>query len=321
MLDIILAITPIFGLILFGCVLRRMDFPGPDFWPVSERLTYYVLFPAMLMHGLSGRQIQAGGFPIAGAIAGSVVLVFLGLRWLRPRLGMSGPAYTSVLQGSIRPNTYVAMSVAAGLLGPDWMALSAVALLTIIPLVNVLCVLALARHGNNAGGGLLKVLKELARNPLILSCVVGLAMNWGGWSLPPVVDNLFAILGTAALPMGLLAVGAGFRFDGVMDGGARAGGFLGSASRGSARAGRDHRPGAGRGCAGRAHGRDLHRHTRCRVRVHSGPADGRGPSAHGPDHHVSDPSFRRDPARGSHGAGLIWRWELSLFSEKPLVFG
>lgn len=218
MLDIIIAVAPIFGLILFGCVLRRMDFPGPGFWPVSERLTYYVLFPAMLMHGLSGRQIQAGGFPIAGAIAGSVVLVFLGLRWLRPRLGMSGPAYTSVLQGSIRPNTYVAMSVAAGLLGPDWMALSAVALLTIIPLVNVLCVLALARHGNNAGGGLLKVLKELARNPLILSCVVGLAMNWGGWSLPPVVDNLFAILGTAALPMGLLAVGAGFRFDGVMDG-------------------------------------------------------------------------------------------------------
>lgn len=93
------------------------------------------------------------------------------------------------------------------------MTLSAVALLTLVPLVNVLCVLVLSRHGNN-GGGIARVGIELARNPLILSCIAGFALNGFDLTLPVVLDELLLILGKAALPLGLLAVGAGLRADG-----------------------------------------------------------------------------------------------------------
>lgn len=214
MSPVILAVAPIFGLILIGFLLYRFQFPGSGFWPVSERLTYYVLFPALLIGGLSGRSFDAAAMELALTLLLSVGSVGLALLLLRPLLRLDGPAFTSVFQGAIRPNTYVGLSVAAALLGPNWMTLSAVALLTLVPLVNVLCVLVLSRHGDN-GGGLLRSVQELVKNPLILSCAAGFVINGLGMSLPVVVQDVLDILGKAALPMGLLAVGAGLRFDGV----------------------------------------------------------------------------------------------------------
>ncbi|MFH1913178.1 MAG: AEC family transporter [Pseudomonadota bacterium] len=216
MSPILLAVAPIFGLILIGFALRRVEFPGPGFWPVSERLTYYVLFPALLVGGLSGRSFDESAVGLAATLFVSVCLVSALLLLFRRFLAMDGPAFTSVFQGAIRPNTYVGLSVAAALLGPDWMTLSAVALLTLVPLVNVLCVLVLARHGGN-GGGVRRTALELAKNPLILACVAGFALNGLGIVLPVVVGDLLAIMGKAALPMGLLAVGAGLRGEGLRD--------------------------------------------------------------------------------------------------------
>jgi hypothetical protein len=214
MSPVILAILPIFGLILIGFVLYRLDFPGVGFWPVSERLTYYVLFPAMLVSGLSGRQFDASSLGLSLTLVGAVCLMGAFLVFTRSMFRLEGPVFTSVFQGAIRPNTYVGLSAAAGLLGPDWMALSAVALLTLIPLVNVLCVLVLSRHGKH-GGGLGRVGLELVKNPLILACVVGMALSVLKLPLPGVLLDLLTILGKAALPLGLLAVGAGLRFHGL----------------------------------------------------------------------------------------------------------
>lgn len=216
MSPILLAVAPIFGLILLGFVLNRAAFPAPGFWPASERLTYYALLPALLVGGLSGRSFDESAAGLAVTLFVAVCLMAGLLLAVRRFLPMPGPAFTSVFQGAIRPNSYVGMSVAAALLGPDWMTLSAVALLTLIPLVNVLCVLVLARHGEN-GGGIRHTALELARNPLILSCVAGFALNGFDITLPAVVADLLAIMGKAALPMGLLAVGAGLRFEGLGD--------------------------------------------------------------------------------------------------------
>lgn len=214
MSPVVLSILPIFGLILLGFVLYRIDFPGVGFWPLSERLTYYVLFPAMLVSGLSGRQFDSSSMGLVLTLVGAVCLVGAFLVFTRTLFRLDGPVFTSVFQGAIRPNTYVGLSAAAGLLGPDWMALSAVALLTLIPLVNVLCVLVLSRHGKH-GGGLGRVGLELVKNPLILSCAVGMLLSALNVQPPGVVQDLLSILGKAALPLGLLAVGAGLRFEGI----------------------------------------------------------------------------------------------------------
>jgi predicted permease len=212
--EILAGIAPIFALILAGYGLKRVGFPGEGFWPDLERLTYYVLFPALLVDSLSSK--ETAGLPVALpalALILAVCATALLLLLLRTRLGLSGPTFTSVLQGSIRPNTYVGLSLASVLLGVQGLARSAVAMVVLVPLVNTLAVAALNRYGEGRPRtGLIGVLRELARNPLILACLAGLLLNSLGQRLPFGLSDIAAILGRGALPLALLAVGAGLRF-------------------------------------------------------------------------------------------------------------
>lgn len=218
--SVILAVAPIFLIILLGWALKCREFPAPNFWPVAESLTYYVLFPALLLDKCS--RIDAGAEPVgrmALALVLAVSLMAAALILLRRLAHPDRPAFTSVFQGAIRPNTYVGLATASSLLGPQGLSLAALALLTLIPLVNVLAVSVLGVYGNgredgdgSRRGGLVGILRELAKNPLILSCAAGFALNLLGLKLPAAVGEALRILGSASLPMGLLAVGAGFRF-------------------------------------------------------------------------------------------------------------
>ena len=219
-MNVLQTITPIFLLILTGFVLRRASFPSLEFWPQAERLTYYVLFPALLVNKLTTMHI--GEQPVlfmAATLLASITLVALVLMAVRPLVQKDGPAFTSIFQGAIRPNTYICLSAAGGLFGDEGLSLSAVALMTIIPLVNVLCVLVLTRHGRDTNvRGLRETLVQLGRNPLILSCIGGFALHGAGVTLPPMLQEGLHLMGSASLPLGLLAVGAGLSFSAALEG-------------------------------------------------------------------------------------------------------
>ena len=105
-MDILQTITPIFLLILTGFALRRASFPSQEFWPQAERLTYYVLFPALLIDKLTS--MHAGQHPLlamAVSLVAAICVVAAALMAVRPRLQSDGPAFTSIFQGAIRPNT------------------------------------------------------------------------------------------------------------------------------------------------------------------------------------------------------------------------
>ena len=74
-MNILQAILPIFLLILTGFILRRAEFPNAGFWPQAERLTYYVLFPALLIDKLTS--IHAGEQPLLLMAATLVVSICL----------------------------------------------------------------------------------------------------------------------------------------------------------------------------------------------------------------------------------------------------
>ncbi len=218
MLHIVAALGPVFVLIGLGYAFRRSGFLEETFWVRADRLTYFVLFPALLAHNLALAHLGELRFTgMVLALVGAVVAVALLLLALRPYLGLGGPAYTSVFQGSIRPNTYVGLAAAVALYGDAGLTLAAVAVAAMVPLVNVLSATALARYagGEKAPGPgretplVAEVAGTVARNPLILACVAGVLLNWSGLGLPMGTETLLDILGHAALPLGLLSVGAG----------------------------------------------------------------------------------------------------------------
>ena len=67
-------------------------------------------------------------------------LLCLALRPLLARASVDGPAFTSIFQGATRWQTYVALAVSGNLFGDLGLALASVAMVAIIPLVNVFSV-------------------------------------------------------------------------------------------------------------------------------------------------------------------------------------
>jgi predicted permease len=216
MRHILFAILPVFLVIAVGALAKRSGFPGAGFWVPAERLTYYLLFPALIVATLA--RAELGGLalgPMAAALVAGPLAVTPLLLALRPVSGLSGPAFTSVFQGAIRFNTYIGLAVAFGLRGAEGVAAAAVAIAVLAVFGNLLSVTVLAAYGAASRPGALAIVKQVIGNPLILAALLGMGLNGSGLGLPPVVEPTFEILARAALALGLLAVGAGLDFAAV----------------------------------------------------------------------------------------------------------
>jgi hypothetical protein len=216
MLPIVLAIAPVFLLIFLGYGIRVRRLLADAFWEPAERLIYFVLFPSLLISTLASAELRSLDIgPMTGALVTAMAVAVAGLLLLRPLMGWSGPAFTSVFQGVVRQNTYIGLAVALAVFGANGLAAAAVAVAVIVPLVNLLSVTVLERYGANGRSSWLSAVRQVARNPLIIACAIGIALNVTGIGLPPVIGPLLDIVGRAALPLGLIAVGAGLDLTGA----------------------------------------------------------------------------------------------------------
>jgi len=219
---VIAALAPVFILIVLGVVLKRTLMRLDTQWHGLEQLTYYVLFPMLLIQTLIKADLSK--VPIAGvggALMIAVAIVSLLCHALRPllaRKGVDGPAFTSIFQGAIRWQTYVALSVARNLFGTAGLALASVAMVAIIPMVNVLSVAVLARYASPEKQSARAIVMTVFKNPLIWSCAIGLFINVVHLPLPKIWHEVADALGGSSLAIGLLVTGAGLHLEGLLKG-------------------------------------------------------------------------------------------------------
>jgi predicted permease len=216
---VIAALLPVFLLIALGFVVKRSLMRLETQWHGLERLTYYVLFPALLIQTLVKADLSS--VPVAG-VGGALLLsalvmslLCLGLRPLLSRLAVDGPAFTSIFQGATRWQTYVALAVSGNLHGEIGLALASVAMVAIIPLVNVLSVAVLAHYASPEKQSVRAIAMTVVRNPLIWACGIGLAINVAHIPLPRIWHEVADALGRSSLGIGLLVTGAGLHLEGM----------------------------------------------------------------------------------------------------------
>lgn len=209
MISVLAAMVPIFGLIVLGLLLRRYGPYGDGFWLPAERLNYFVLFPSLLIMSLAEIEIaEVEVLPMAASMAGAVLVLGASTYAVRRAMPIADPSFAALFQGAVRINTYVAIAIAASLYDSAGLVLVAVGIAAVIPLVNVLSVLVLSRHGLGVDHRGPEALRQILRNPIILACFAGIVLNLLELPLPGVVARFLDILGPAALPLGLLSVGA-----------------------------------------------------------------------------------------------------------------
>ena len=201
-----LLLLPDFLLIALGCVLCRLTALNRPVWEAAERLVYYLLFPVLLFNSILKSPLQPAQTLSLAAASLAVTATGVGAalaigRWP----GIDARRHASGAQVAYRFNSFIALALAERLGGPPGLAWMALCIALSVPLCNVAAVWPLARHGGHSYG------RELLRNPLILSTLAGLLANAAGLKFPDAVSTTLQRIGLAALPLGLMATGAGLR--------------------------------------------------------------------------------------------------------------
>lgn len=204
---------PIFAIILFGFLISRTPISSRAVWSSLERLTYYLFFPALLIVRLSSSNFDWEDITEIAKVIGLALFVISVLVFLLRKLVAADPAsISSIYQGSIRFNTYIGLACIDVLYGDSGLTMAALCIAVYIPLVNILCVTSLSANGEGGTKRLSRIVNSVVTNPLVLAGFIGIGISYTGFDMPTLLGSILDILSQPALPLGLMAVGAGIHF-------------------------------------------------------------------------------------------------------------
>ena len=215
------AVLPIFSLILIGNLLKRTNWINQIFWDEAEKITYYILFPALLISkvavaDLSKIETSSLALTVYGAIFIATILAFATKKLMTLFSTLTNPSFSSFYQGSIRFNTYIGLALVNSIFGEQGLVIAVMIATLLIPLINIKVVTVLHFYGNKPSqNGAASFIRQLLTNPLILSCLIGILINQFNIKIPVTIFNTLTILGSTALPIGLLCIGAALTFIGI----------------------------------------------------------------------------------------------------------
>ena len=216
MIDLGLLIAPIFLIILLGNILKSFLITDEDVWNHLNKLAYWVLFPCLLFNKTSvidfaGIEIGALSLTVISGFSLAVVFCFI----VSKLAGLSAPTITSVIQGGGRHNAFLALAIVSQLYGEQGAMLGAIIIAVLVTFTNIVVNISMTVILNTKGGGVLRILSDLKRNPFIFAIAVGALFNILGLGNLPILHTLTLSIGETTLTIALLCVGAGLRMRGL----------------------------------------------------------------------------------------------------------
>ncbi|MGL4636555.1 MAG: AEC family transporter [Beijerinckiaceae bacterium] len=209
------SLIPVLLIIATGYATRAAGFIKQEQWNGFETVTYQILLPALIMTTLAMSDLSQVPIRTLGiTLMAPPVILSVGLLLLRTPLeahfAINGPKFTSVFQGVIRWNAFIAIALASSLYGKQGLAIAAVAVAFLIPYANLTSAWILSIHGSDKRpSNTRSLLLNLIKNPFIWSTAIGTMINLSGIPIPKTIASYGDIVGRAALAAGLLMVGSG----------------------------------------------------------------------------------------------------------------
>jgi malonate transporter len=204
---------PIFVVLALGIYLNRAQIINDNFIEIGSKLVFNITLPALLFISISQTSIAESAnlkLVLFGLVATFTVYLMLELvaQWLIPRREDRGV----VVQGGFRSNMgIIGLAYCVNAYGGPGLVAASLYLALVTILYNILAVITLNRSLNRAGG-VAKTLKDIARNPIILSIVAALPFATMAWPLPSLLLRSGEYFAQMTLPLALLCTGASLNF-------------------------------------------------------------------------------------------------------------
>ena len=212
--QIFLLVSPVFLLIILGNFLRRIKVPDISFWEINDKLCYWVLIPALLFHYISQINLSSEMlYSYSIIIYVGFFIAILTVLILGKLLGYPPERWTSILQGAVRQNAFIALAITGSLFGDEGLKIASIFMLIYVPSINIIIVTTMVMNfgqskKNASNNEFITVFAELSKNPFILAMITGLIFSIIQSEKLKVIIDTSGLLGSAALPIMLLTIGA-----------------------------------------------------------------------------------------------------------------
>nr|MDT0657467.1 AEC family transporter [Micromonospora sp. DSM 115978] len=194
-----------------GYLVSRYELLGPHATEVLARLAFLVATPALLFTTLARATLAEVFTPALAAFVASTLLIATGYLclarwvWRQP----AGDAIIGALSASYVNAGNLGLPVAAYVLGQVSFVAPVLLFQALLAAPTALAALDTVSAGRKPSVRRLALLP--ARNPIMIGCAAGLAVSASGWRPPVEVMRPFDLVGAAAVPLALLALGMSLR--------------------------------------------------------------------------------------------------------------
>lgn len=209
-------VAPLLIYLCAGILMRACGAVTEEICRGVSRMTFYVLLPALCFSNIL--QADFSGLfrdPFLLYIAIGILALFFLSMALVPRFCGDNRRRGVLVQSILRSNDGVfGLAVASALMGPQNMGLMTVAVALSVPLFNTCAVVAMEtfRSGKLQPA---RIVKRILTNPIVVACLMAVALNLLSIRLPAALDSAVGRLGDACAPVGFLALGGTLSFDSI----------------------------------------------------------------------------------------------------------
>ena len=208
---------PVFVLVLLGLVLRRTKLINEVFVQQASNLVFRATMPVMIAVGLMKTEISTAFDVQAGILFTLFSVVSFGLIWVWARLRVEPRADRGVyVQGAFRHNCgMVGLALVVNQYGEAGLGIASFLLALHAFIFNIMSIFVLSYYSSSLALKPVQFTLDIVKNPLILSVIVGIALNLLEVRFSPWVETSLTSFGSLTLTLGLICVGASLSLSSV----------------------------------------------------------------------------------------------------------
>ena len=209
-------VAPLFFMMVLGYFLKYIKMYDQHTLDIMNKVVFKVFLPVLLFYNVYTTDLgEAFDVKLILYAASGVIILFLLLLLIVPRLEKENPKRGVLIQGVFRSNFVIfGIPVATSIYGEGNVGTTAMLIATIVPLFNVLAVISLEIF-RDSQINVKKIAKGVITNPLIIGAVIGIIFLLIGIQLPTSVLSTVKDISKIATPLGLILLGASFSFSDV----------------------------------------------------------------------------------------------------------
>ena len=211
-------VCPVFLIIALGYFLKRLGTINTNFIRLSTKIVFNVSLPALIFTEVSKVSldevfdIKMLVFVYSGIIVSFIIIWLISIPLLK-----NGKDRGAFIQGSFRSNfAIIGLALISNIFGSDKLGKASLLLAFIVPLFNILSVIALmVPNRKEKQLNAAKTLLEIIKNPLIIAVMLAIPFSHYRWNLPGIVLTTADYLAALSLPLALIGIGGFMNFEDI----------------------------------------------------------------------------------------------------------